>query len=391
VSWLLSGQHAPVWEDHQWTPLPALTGDVSADSCVIGLGGSGLTLIEELLARDERVVALDAMDVGAGAAGRNGGFLLAGTYDFYHDAIRRHGHERARGIYQATLAEMPRIADAAPGTVRPVGSCRIAADEWEIGDCRAQYDAMRADGLPVEWMEGSDGTGLYFPQDAGFNPLVRCRILATRARSEGARLFARTPVTRLEGTKVVTANGTVHCGRVFVAIDGGLEVLLPELAGRVRTARLQMLATAPTTEKTVRCPMYYREGYEYWQQLPDGRIALGGMRDKGGEDEWSLDAQPSDSVQGLLEQFLRTHIGVQAPVTHRWAACAAYTPTGLPVIEQVRPDVWALGGYSGTGNIIGALAARAVAAAAMDQDPTRVQALLGEAWAPAVTEGVSVQ
>ncbi len=391
MSWRLSGQHAPVWEDDRWTPLPTLTGDVSADSCVIGLGGSGLTLVEELLARDERVVAVDAMDVGAGAAGRNGGFLLAGAYDFYHDAIRRHGHDRARGIYEATLAEMRRIAMAAPGTVRAVGSCRIAADEWEVGDCRAQYDAMRADGLPVEWLEGDEGPGLYFPQDAAFNPLARCRILATRAREEGARLFARTPVTRIEGTKVVTATGTVHCGRVFVAVDGGLELLLPELVGRVRTARLQMLATEPTSERLIRCPMYYREGYEYWQQLPDGRIALGGMRDQGGEEEWSVDARPTDAVQGLLDRFLREHIGVQAPVTHRWAACAAYTPSGLPVIEQVRPDVWALGGYSGTGNVIGALAARGVAAAAMDHEPALVRQLLGETWATAVTGGTSPQ
>lgn len=391
MSWRLSGQHAPVWEDDRWTPLPTLTGDVSADSCVIGLGGSGLTLVEELLARDERVVAVDAMDVGAGAAGRNGGFLLAGAYDFYHDAIRRHGHDRARGIYEATLAEMRRIAMAAPGTVRAVGSCRIAADEWEVGDCRAQYDAMRADGLPVEWLEGDEGPGLYFPQDAAFNPLARCRILATRAREDGARLFARTPVTRIEGTKVVTATGTVHCGRVFVAVDGGLELLLPELVGRVRTARLQMLATEPTSERLIRCPMYYREGYEYWQQLPDGRIALGGMRDQGGEEEWSVDARPTDAVQGLLDRFLREHIGVQAPVTHRWAACAAYTPSGLPVIEQVRPDVWALGGYSGTGNVIGALAARGVAAAAMDHEPALVRQLLGETWATAVTGGTSPQ
>ena len=99
----------PVWDDDRWTPLPPLHGDVSADSCVIGLGGSGLTLVEELLRRDERVVALDAHDVGAGAAGRNGGFLLAGSYDFYHDAIRKHGHARARAIYQATLEEMPRM------------------------------------------------------------------------------------------------------------------------------------------------------------------------------------------------------------------------------------------------------------------------------------------
>jgi len=154
------------------------------------------------------------------------------------------------------------------------------------------------------------------------------------------------------------------------------------LAGRVRTARLQMLATAPTSERIVPCPMYYREGYEYWQQTADGRIAIGGFRDRAGESEWSYDASPTSPVQQMLEEFLRTTLGVHADVTHRWAACAGYTETGLPVIEQVRKDVWALGGYCGTGNVIGALAARGVVAAAFDGDAAGVRLLLGERWSP---------
>jgi hypothetical protein len=43
---------------------------------------------------------------------------------------------------------MQRIAIAALGAVRFVGSCRIAADDGEIEDCRAQFDALRADDLP---------------------------------------------------------------------------------------------------------------------------------------------------------------------------------------------------------------------------------------------------
>jgi len=374
--------NTPVWDDGRWQPLPMLTGDVSADACVIGLGGSGLTLIHELLRRGERVIGLDAHDVGAGAAGRNGGFLLAGTYDFYHDAIRRHGHERARAIYGATLTEMQRLAAEAPGTVRFVGSKRIAATDDEVADCRVQYEALHADGWPCAWYEGADGRGLFLPTDGAFDPLARCRILATTARNDGATLFARTPVTGVRGTCVVTPHGRVHVGRVFVAVDGRLERVLPELAGQVRSARLQMIATAPTREITVPCPMYYREGYEYWQQLPDGRIALGGFRDAGGEGEWTTDTTPSPVVQQRLEQFLRDTLGVHAPVTHRWAASAGYTPTGLPVIAQVREHVWALGGYSGTGNVIGALAARAVAAAACDGDAAPVRLLLGESWTP---------
>ncbi|MBV9773967.1 MAG: FAD-binding oxidoreductase, partial [Gemmatimonadetes bacterium] len=54
-------------------------------------------------------------------------------------------------------------------------------------------------------------------------------------------------------------------------------------------------------------------------------------------------------------------IGVRAPITHRWAASVGYTADGLPVLEEVRPGVWAIGGYSGTGNVIGAICGRAAA------------------------------
>ena len=370
------GMNTPIWDDLAWRPLAALDGDVHTDTCVIGLGGSGLTAIEELQRRGIPVVGVDAADVGAGAAGRNGGFLLAGAYDFYHDAVKLHGRARALAIYRATLGEIRRIADAAPGTVRFVGSRRIAASTHEIADCRQQLEAMHADGLAVEWYDGLDGIGLTIPADAAFNPLARCRVLALRTIERGALLFARTAVHAVQGTRVMTDGGTVHCRRVIVAVDGRLEMLLPELSGRVRTARLQMLATAPTTERTVPCPMYYREGYEYWQQLPNGSIAIGGFRDRGAEGEWTLDARPSEPVQGMLERFVRETLGVQAPITHRWAACAAYSDNGLPVLEEVRDRVWAIGAYSGTGNVIGALCGRAVVALAVDGDATLAEELV---------------
>jgi glycine/D-amino acid oxidase-like deaminating enzyme len=52
---------------------------------------------------------------------------------------------------------------------------------------------------------------------------------------------------------------------------------------------------------------------------------------------------------------------VRAPVTHRWAASVSFTTTGLPVLDEVRPGLWAVGAYSGTGNVLGRLAGRAAA------------------------------
>lgn len=160
---------------------------------------------------------------------------------------------------------------------------------------------------------------------------------------------------------VRTERGSVQCSCVIVAVDGRLEHVLPELGGRVRTARLQMLATAPATELDLPRPVYQRWGYEYWQQLPDRRIVLGGLRDRAGVAEWSDLPAVTDTLQRDLERVLRDQLHVTAPVTHRWAGVVGYSMTGWPVVEQVRPDVWAIGGYSGTGNVLGALCGRGVA------------------------------
>lgn len=353
--------NTPVWDDGGWAGLPRLDDDVTADVCVVGLGGSGLSAIGELRRLGASVVGVDAGTVAGGAAGRNGGFLLAGSSEFYHDAVRAYGRARALGIYRLTLAEMDRIEAETPEAVRRVGSLRIAASGDEVEDCRAQLAAMHAYGLGAEWYAGPEGEGLLIRTDGAFNPLHRCRLLALREAEAGAGLFEHSAAVQVVANEVRTPGGRVRCGRVIVAVDGRLERLLPALEGRVRTARLQMVATAPLPEIRFPHPVYMRYGYEWWQQLEDGRIALGGFRDRAGDPEWTHDAKPHDTVQEMIDGFLRGTLGVHTPITHRWAASVGYTEDGLPVLEEVEPGVWACGGYSGTGNVIGAICGRAAA------------------------------
>ena len=61
--------NTPVWDDHPWTHLPARSGDVSADVCVVGLGGSGLTAVGELLRRGASGGGVDAGKVAGGGYG----------------------------------------------------------------------------------------------------------------------------------------------------------------------------------------------------------------------------------------------------------------------------------------------------------------------------------
>lgn len=351
----------PVWEDGRWLGYEPLRGDVSTDVCVVGLGGSGLSCIHELLSHGLRVVGLDARGVGGGAGGRNGGFFLAGIADFHHDAIATLGPERAGALYRLTLREMDRMAEETPTLIRRIGSLRIAASDEELADCEVQFAVMHTDGLPVERYHGVEGRGLLFPFDGVYNPLLRCRELATSASVAGARLHEGTMAMTIASGAVVTQAGTVRARHVIVAVDGGLAQIFPELAPQLRSARLQMLATGPAPEVHFTRPVYLRDGYEYFQQLPDQSIALGGFRDAGGDAEWTDDAVPSAELQGRLEHLLRDRLGVRAPVTHRWAGVVSYTESGLPIVAEVRPGVWALGGYNGTGNVVGAICGRGVA------------------------------
>jgi glycine/D-amino acid oxidase-like deaminating enzyme len=355
------GNDIPAWEEGGWSPLAPLAGDTKTDVCVIGLGGSGLMAIEELAGTGTRVVGLDAGSLGGGAAGRNAGFLLAGLADFFHTMVSRFGAPLATALYRETMAEINRVRQRLPDHVNITGILRLAAGADEMRDCAGHLHALQRHGFPAETWSGPEGRGLLVPTDGIFQPLRFVRAQAADLLARGVRLFEGTRVLEISPGRVATATGTVSCHAIVVAVDGGLEHLLPGLRPRVRTARLQMLATAPAAEVSFSRPIYWRDGYEYWQQLPDRRVILGGFRDAGGPAEWTTEATPSAPVQERLEQFLRHRLKVTAPITSRWAASVSYTSERLPVLEEVRPGVFAAGAYSGTGNVVGRLCGRAAA------------------------------
>lgn len=362
-----------------WPGLPPLPGDLVADSCVVGLGGSGLAAVAALAERGLSVVGIDAGRVAAGAAGRNGGFLLGGPAVYLHTAVEQWGEAAAVQLYRETLLELGHLADQlGADVVRRVGSIRLAglpgepvsdterADRVaELGDCARHAAALRQHGFAVEDYHGPLGRGLYLPDDAAVNPARRALGLAA-ALAPAAGLHEHTRASRVESGRVTTEHGVIAAGAIVVAVDGRLDRLLPHLAGRVRTARLQMLATSPVAAGRLPCPVYGRWGYDYAQQAGDGRLYVGGGRDHFLEREWVRDATPSRDVQGYLDGLAARMAGAPVGVTHRWAASVGYTPDGRPLCTQVAEGVIAIGGYNGTGNLVGPVAARAAVALVLD-------------------------
>ncbi|MCW2540496.1 MAG: putative oxidoreductase [Frankiales bacterium] len=365
---------------------PSLSGVRTADVCVVGLGASGLSAMAEVLRRGLSVIGLDAGRIAAGAAGRNGGFLLAGPAPGVQRAAESWGVAAAMELYRDTVNELDWLAQTlGPDIVRRAGSLRLAglpgdprsefeaADRLrEIADCQEQLSFLTGHGIRAEWYSGTLGEGLFLPDDGAMNPARRALSQAGRLGDAGARcaLFEHSAARSISAGSVKTTAGEVRCGLVVVAVDGGLDVLLPELAGRVRTARLQMLATEPLPDLAkLPCPVYGRWGYDYAQQDPAGRLFLGGGRDIDVEAEWTTDSQPTEVVQAYLDGLVLRFAGNPVPVSHRWAASVGYTEDGRALVTSARDGVVACGGYNGTGNLVGPVAARAAVTLGLDGTP----------------------
>jgi gamma-glutamylputrescine oxidase len=133
-----------------------------------------------------------------------------------------------------------------------------------------------------------------------------------------------------------------------------------------------VLTTAPLGERLFACPHCARHGFDYWQQLKDGRIVLGGFRDFSILTEMTDEETTTEPIQQALDAFLVELLGRMPEVTHRWAGIFGLTQDLIPLVGPVpgRSGTWVAAGYSGHGNVLGFMCGELVAAAILgNEDP----------------------
>jgi gamma-glutamylputrescine oxidase len=229
---------------------------------------------------------------------------------------------------------------------------RLAADVEERVEIRHEYEALRDDGFDVEWRDELEHLrpdfrgAIFHPHDGAVQPARFVQRLATRAAEAGVEFREHERVDAL---------ADVDAERIVIATDGSGRGLLPELDEALWPARGQVVATAPLAERLFECPHYARQGFDYWQQLDDGRIVLGGFRDFSIMDELTDDEQTTPVIQEALSSFLRELCGYDPPVAYRWAGIFGLTQDFLPLAGRVpgHEGVWVAAGYCGHGNIPG--------------------------------------
>jgi glycine/D-amino acid oxidase-like deaminating enzyme len=360
-------------------PLPSVPtgrGAGPVDVVVVGAGVTGCSCALALAQAGLRVRVIEAREVAAGASGRNGGFALRGLAPSYDAAREALGSDTASRLWRLTEHALDRIADLAGDALRRSGGLRLAVDSAEREALRREHDALGEDGFAVEWLDPLPeplaplfAGALVHPGDGALSPALWVRRLASAAVAAGAEVVVGRALERDELE-------ALPAGDVVVAVDGATAALLPELASWVTPVRGQVLSTEPLRSFRYARPHYARWGYDYWQQLPDGRLVLGGKRDVSFATERTAADATTPAVQRELEALAAALVGFAPRVEHRWSGCWGETPDSLPLVGRVpgTDRLWVAGGYSGHGNVLGFACGALVAEAILGREPEELAA-----------------
>jgi glycine/D-amino acid oxidase-like deaminating enzyme len=346
------------------------------DVAIVGAGVTGCSAAYRLADAGLRVRVHDARGIAEGASGRNGGFALGGGAARYDVARETYGAERAASYWRWTEEAIERMAELAGDALRPTGSYRLAGDEEEREGIRLEYEALREDGFEAEWLDDVPGGAagrfhgaISHPRDGSIQPARFVRRLAALATGAGAEIREHDLVEDVEA---------LDADRVLVATDGYGHGLVPELSDAIWPTRGQVIASEPLERVLYDRPHYARQGFDYWQQLPDGRILLGGFRDVSILDELTDVEETTPTIQASLESFLHELAGEDLQVTHRWAGIFGLTQDMLPLVGPVPGRdgrVWVAGGYSGHGNVLGFACGELVADALLGRESPQLELL----------------
>jgi gamma-glutamylputrescine oxidase len=357
----------PFWLDTSRPPFINADSQGRVDVSIIGAGITGVSCALALARGGLRVRVHDARGIAEGASGRNGGFALRGGAARYDVARETYGADAARQLWRRTEEALGRLEAVAGDAFRRTGSLRLAADEEERDEIRLEFDALREDGFAADWrdelayLRPEFRGAIFHPLDGSLQPGLFVRRLAEEAASEGVAFREHHHVLSLD---------ELDAEQVVIATDGSGRGLLPELDDALWPARGQVVATAPLRERFFGCPHYARHGFDYWQQLADGRIVLGGFRDFSILTEMTDDETTTEPIQEALDAFLVELLGYMPEVTHRWAGIFGLTQDLLPLVGRVpgHDGVWMAAGYSGHGNVLGLMCGELVGNAVLGRD-----------------------
>ena len=345
--------------------------DIDVELAVVGGGYCGLVVALHAAAAGIDTVLLDAGIVGAGASGRNGGFVVphfpgAITPEDVRAAIgERKGAALAELVSNGPDAVMARIeryqirCDA-----RQNGWLQPAHSPAALRKVRRVYEGWRALGAPVEWLDreaiaartGATGYLGGWRRASGIhlNPFALCQGLARAAEGQGVRIHERSPVTTCtrdaDGSLLSVGARRVRARRVVFATNGYTAPVVGHEHRSVIPLHLFHVATRPldparragiNTDDACFTDLRRSGGFTHYDV--EGRLLSGGA------------VMALSSRRAYGERHARRRLRELFPqlgtirLETYWEGWCALTENYLPRVQVLAPEVYSIGGFSTRG------------------------------------------
>ncbi|MDE8349290.1 MAG: FAD-binding oxidoreductase [Acidocella sp.] len=362
---------------------PALSGMRTTDVCIIGAGFTGVAAGLELAERGFSVIVLEAVRVGFGASGRNGGQIVNG-YSRDLDVISARYGERAGKLIGGMALEggniiRERVAKYnidcnlvngglfAAFTQKQMQGLAHHRDVWASFGHHSLEMVDQA-GLAAHVVTNEYVGGLIDHLGGHIHPLNLVQGEAAALESIGGQIFENSPVIAVDtGAQpiVKTPNGEVRAKYLLVCGNAYLGNLLPELATKIMPVSTQVLATEPLGDEAARllpsnvCVEDCNYVLDYYRRSADNRIIYGGGIVYGGADSAAIRAK-------IIPHMLKTFPSLKnARIDYTWSGNFALTLTRFPQVGKLSPNVYYSHGCSGHGvtttHLLGRLLGEAVA------------------------------
>lgn len=379
--------HAPSWyaaSANDKRARDALTGNITADVCIIGAGFTGISAALQLAENGFLVVVLEGERIGFGASGRNGGQIVNGYSRDLDTIARRYGPAKATALGTMSLEGAAiireRVAKYAIDCDLVDGGFFAAFTDKQIrdlGEVRATWQKHGHTGLE---MVSKSEVGRYVKTDryAGgmidrlgghIHPLNMVLGEARAVESLGGRIFESSRVTALEmgsAPVVRTEKGSVTAKYVLVCGNAYLGTLLPAIGDRMMPVSSQVMATEPLDANLIAellpanyCVEDANYILDYYRRTADNRLLYGGGIGYGGQDPANLTGVIRPNMLKTFPQLENTKI------EFAWSGNFALTLTRVPHIGRLADNVYFSHGDSGHGvtttHLLGKILGEAVA------------------------------
>ena len=239
--------------------LPSLRGRHQADIAIVGGGVTGCAAALLFARAGARVILVESRRIGRGSTAASTALLMQEPDVDLADLTRRYGPAAARRIWAcsrgAVTAMRRTLAGLGVSSLHGLPSLYYARDEAAAGALRREAALRRRGGFPGRWLDpdrvrglaGFDAAGaILTPGNAQIDPYETCVALARGARTAGAVLYERSPVSRIAGSRdgvtITLASGEISADWAVVATGYSTPEFKP-LAGRFRMLNTYVIAT----------------------------------------------------------------------------------------------------------------------------------------------------